>query len=132
MKIIRVVCYRNVQSSFTSSDSDVGHFRITVATFASLFSDRSLRILKELERGLGRPLIFHLINCLLYEAEQIVDVLRIDERAFLVLVEVQIGVQDLYEQIEILWLRHANLRRLQRLAKLSHHLVALLAASAEP
>ena len=132
MKIIGVVCYRNAESCFTSSDGDVGHFRVAVAAFASLFADRGLRVLKELERRLGGTLIFHLIDCLLDEAEQVVDVLRIDERAFLVLIEVQIGVQDLYEQIEVLWLRHANLRRLQRLAKLSHHLVTLLAASAEP
>ena len=132
MKIIGVVCYRNVESSFTSSDGDVGHFGIAVAAFPSLFADRGLRVLEELERGLGGSLIFHLIDCLLDEAEQVIDVLRIDERAFLVLVEVQIGVQDLYKQIEILWLRHADLRRLQRLAKLSHHLVALLAACAEP
>ena len=38
-----------VKSSVTSSDGDVGHFRITVAAFATFFADCSLRVLKEFE-----------------------------------------------------------------------------------
>ena len=47
------------------------------------------------------------------------------------LVEVQIGVQYLDQKVEILGLCHANLRCLQSLAQLSHHLVTLLATGAE-
>ena len=113
------------------SDCDICHFRVTVAAFAALLPDGRLGVLEELEAGLGGALVLHLIHRLLDKAQQVVDVLRADEGALLVLVEVEVRVEDLDEQVEVLRLCHAYFGRFQGFAKLGHHLVALLATRAE-
>ena len=101
---------------FHSSDGDVCHLRITSSTLAAFLADSCLRVLQELETAFSGSLIFHLINGFFDEAEQVVDVLCADEGSLLMLVEVEVCVENLDQEIEILWLGHANLRRLERLA----------------
>ena len=47
------------------------------------------------------------------------------------LVEEQVRVENLDEQVQVLWLGHADLGGLEGFAQLGHHLVTLLLARAE-
>lgn len=57
--------------------------------------------------------------------------MRLHKVVLRVLIEVEVGVEDLHEEVQILRLRHADLRRFERLAELGHDLLSLLSARAE-
>jgi len=118
----------------TSSEENLGHLGVGSAIAATFFAYCRLSVLQELQAVLCWAPILHLINGFLNEAEEVVDVLGADEITLLrcaLLVEVQVGIQDLDQKVEVLGLSHADLRGLERLAKLGHDLIALLAALAE-
>ena len=78
-----------------SLDVDVGHLGVARAIGASFLTYRLLCVLQELERCFSWSLVFHLVDCLLDEAEQVVDVLRINKVILVVLVEVDVSVENL-------------------------------------
>ena len=110
---------------------DFGHLGVGRAIGTTFFPNRQLRVLQELERGLRRALILHLINCLFDKAEQIVDILGVDKVVLLMIVEVEVCVEYFDEQVQVLRLSHAYLRRFEGLPKLCHDLGTLFPRIAE-
>ena len=81
------------------SNGNVCHLWISTASSSSLDAYRHLGVLQEFERCFCGTSVVHLINCLLDEAEEIVDVLGRHEVVLWPIVEEQVGIKDLDKQV---------------------------------
>ena len=79
------------------SDSDSSHFFIEtwIVGSRSLFSHGLFGILQEFQRGFSRIFVFHFVNGLANETQQVVDILSLNKGVLLVLIEEQVCVENL-------------------------------------
>lgn len=113
-------------SIFTAKNGHTIVIEICLASSRTLLPYRLLGIFQELQTLLCGTLIFHLIYGFLDETQQVINVLRLNKSVLFRAVEEEVRVENLYEQVQIFGLCHADFTSFKRLSQLVHNLLPLL------
>ena len=86
-----------IVKALSSLEVELSHFGVGSAAVAALLGNSKLRVLQELEGRFRWALIFHLVDSLFDEAQQIVDILRLDKGVLAEVVEEEVRIEDLHQ-----------------------------------